>query len=53
MKEPGNPDLLGAVIEELLTRTLLQPLPTPSHHILGYVWQMGSRLEGHRKIDRG
>lgn len=46
-------DLLGAVIEELLTRTLLQPLPTPSDHILGYVWQMGCRLEGYREKARG
>lgn len=45
-------DLLGAVIEELLTWTLLQPLPTPSDHILGYVWQMGSRLEGYKEKDK-
>lgn len=49
----GDGRLLGAVIEELLTWTLLQPLPTPSNHILGYVWQMGCRLKGYREKDRG
>lgn len=49
----GDGRLLGAVVEELLTRTLLQPLPTPCDHVLRYVWQMGSRLEGYMEKDRG
>lgn len=43
--------VLGAVIEELLAGTLLQPLPTPGDHFQGYVRQMGRRLEGEdRKV---
>lgn len=38
--------VLGAVIKELLARTLFQPLPTPSNHFQGYVWQMGRWLKG-------